>query len=194
MNKLGVLIDLSHSGYQTTMDAIDLSKEPVAFTHTSCRSLYDHPRAKTDEQIKALSEKGGVVGILGVKCFLARHCGGTLVDMLNHIDHAVKLVGADHVGIGTDYHHVRNYPERLADADQSEFLEKYGEERRFWAGFRPEHGLDVHTNPPREPDLQAWVNWPAVTIGLVSRGYSEAEIAKILGRNWLGLFTRVFGS
>lgn len=191
MNKLGMLIDLSHCGYQTTMDAIEASKDPVAFTHTCCRALYDHPRAKTDEQIEALAEKGGVIGILAVRYFIGKP--GNLVDMLNHVDHAVKLVGVDHVGIGTDHWHVHNYPERLAEVAYQEFQTRYSEGRRFWSGFRPEHGNDPRLYPPREPDMEAWANWPAVTIGLVSRGYSEQEIRKMIGLNWLRLLERVIG-
>ncbi len=191
MNKLGMLIDLSHCGHQTTMDAIEVSKDPAAFTHTCCKSLYDHPRGKTDEEMKALAEKGGVVGIFAVKYFLAEK--GTLLDVLNHIEKAVDLIGVDHVGIGTDHWYVQNYPERLAEVAYNEFLEGYDKGRRFWSGFRPEHRNDPRLYPPREPDLLAWVNWPAITVGLLSKGFSQGDVEKIIGGNWLRLLGRVIG-
>ena len=191
MNKLGMLVDLSHCGHQTTMDAIEVSKKPCAFTHTCCKTLYPHPRCKTDEEIKALVEKGGVVGILGVKYFIAKN--GTLVDMLNHVDKAVELVGVDNVGISTDHWHIHNYPEKLTEVDNRDFQEGYMRGKRFWYGFRPEHGIDHRYYPPREPDPLAWVNWPAITIGLLSRGYSKNDVKKIIGENWIRLLEKVIG-
>ena len=103
MNRLGMLIDLSHVGYKTTMDAIEASEKPVAFTHANPRALCDHLRNKTDEQLIALAEKGGVVGANIFPPFLAAGSKATLGDFVDVIDYLVKVVGIDHVSIGTDF-------------------------------------------------------------------------------------------
>lgn len=109
MNRLGIVMELSHCCDETTMDAIQLSKDPVLFTHCGTRALCNaYGRNKTDEQIKALAEKGGVIGIgwlpMCVKQDPETHevQNSTVEDVLNHIDHVVELVGVDHVGFGTD--------------------------------------------------------------------------------------------
>ena len=102
MNKVGMLVDVSHSGERTTLDAIDLSTGPIAITHSNCRALNNHPRLKTDEAIRKLAAKGGVMGITGVRNFVKDREPTTVEDVVNHIDHVVKLVGIEHVGIGTD--------------------------------------------------------------------------------------------
>jgi membrane dipeptidase len=96
MNKLGILIDLSHVGYTTTIEAIEISKEPVVFSHSNVRSLCDHVRNKSDEQIRALAEKGGVIDIASQAHFLKPYgpiAGATIEDYLDHIDYVVKLAG-----------------------------------------------------------------------------------------------------
>ena len=102
MNEVGMLIDVSHSGDRTTLDAIELSPKPIAFTHSNCRALNNHPRLKTDEAIRKLAAKGGVMGITGVRNFVKDNEPTTVEDIVDHIDHVVKLVGIEHVGIGSD--------------------------------------------------------------------------------------------
>jgi membrane dipeptidase len=103
MNRVGILIDLSHVGYRTTMDAIDASGQPCAFTHVGCHAVTDGARNKTDEQLKALAARGGVVGIFTFPRYITRTLPATLEDYLRHVDHAVSLVGVDSVGVGTDH-------------------------------------------------------------------------------------------
>ncbi|MEO8926979.1 MAG: membrane dipeptidase, partial [Caulobacteraceae bacterium] len=102
MNEVGMLIDVSHSGDRTTLDAIALSPAPIAITHSNCRALNNHPRLKTDEAIRALAAKGGVMGISGVRMFVKASEPTTIEDMVDHIDHVAKLVGVEHVGVGSD--------------------------------------------------------------------------------------------
>jgi len=103
MNRLGILVDLSHAAESTFWDVLKESKLPVVCSHSSCRALCDHPRNLTDEQMKALAEKGGVMQVTFYNGFLKKEGQATLQDALNHIDHAVKIMGIDHVGIGTDF-------------------------------------------------------------------------------------------
>ena len=97
-----MLVDVSHCGDRTTLDAIELSPKPIAITHSNCRALNNHPRLKTDEAIQKLAAKGGVMGITGVRMFVQRQRADDLEHIVDHIDHVVKLVGIEHVGIGSD--------------------------------------------------------------------------------------------
>ena len=179
MNKLGILIDISHTGYRTTMDTIEMSEAPVAFTHTLCRAVHDHDRGKTDEQLAALAKKGGYVGILLVPGFITSDPEPTLNHFLDHLDHAVKIVGADKVGIGTDYG--EGYVP-LAQKMDEEALEKLGFQQKHAAGFTRKIG-----------GYRTWVDFINITRGLVARGYTDGEIMGILGGNYLRIFKEVVG-
>ncbi len=101
MNELGILIDLSHFGRRTAMDAITASTQPVAFTHTGSYSLAKHPRHRTDEEMKAVADTGGVVGVF-IMPYLAEGRQPTGDDVVRHIEHILNVVGEDHVSMGTD--------------------------------------------------------------------------------------------
>ncbi len=174
MNEVGMLIDVSHSGDKTTLDAIELSPKPIAFTHSNCRALNNHPRLKTDEAIRKLAAKGGVMGITGVRMFVKATEPTTLEDIVDHIDHVVKLVGIDHVGIGSDsdlmgYDHM--------PPDQYKQL-KAGYKASY--AFRDKIDTDGFDHPRKVYDL---------TAALIRRGYSDANIQAILGGN----FRRLLG-
>ncbi len=102
MNELGIAVDVSHSGHRTSMDAIEASSKPILFSHTNCKAIYDHPRNKSDEAIKALAKKGGVMGMTLLSWFISENSPSTFDDLLEHFDHVIRLVGPDHVGIGSD--------------------------------------------------------------------------------------------
>ncbi|MEA3139915.1 MAG: rane dipeptidase [Gammaproteobacteria bacterium] len=175
MNEVGMLIDVSHSGDRTTLDAIELSPRPIAFTHSNCRALNNHPRLKTDEAIAKLAAKGGVMGITGVRNFVKDKEPTTVEDVVDHIDHVVKLVGIEHVGIGTDsdlmgYDHM--------PPDQYKQL-KAGYKASY--AFRDKIDTDGFNHPRKMYDL---------TAALLRRGYSEANIQDVLGGN----FRRLLGS
>jgi microsomal dipeptidase-like Zn-dependent dipeptidase/gamma-glutamyl-gamma-aminobutyrate hydrolase PuuD len=103
MNRLGVIIDLSHASEDTVRDVLACSTLPVIASHSSCRSLCDHPRNLSDDQLSALAEKGGVVQICLYNNFLSTSPPASLDDAVRHINHAVRLIGIDHVGIGSDF-------------------------------------------------------------------------------------------
>ncbi len=103
MNKVGMAVDVSHCGDRTTLDAFEISKKPVLITHSNCRALNPgHPRVKTDEAIKKVGENGSVMGITGVRMFVKATEPTTIEDALDHFDHVRKLIGAEHLGVGSD--------------------------------------------------------------------------------------------
>lgn len=103
MNRLGIMVDLSHASEKTFYDALELSELPIVCTHSSCRALCDHPRNLTDEQMRALAAKGGVMQITMYNGFLVKDGEATVLDALCHLEHAIEVMGIDHVGIGTDF-------------------------------------------------------------------------------------------
>ena len=103
MNRLGVMVDLSHAAEKSFYDALDISQYPIVCSHSSCRVLCDHPRNLTDEQMRALAAKGGVMQITLYNGFLVKDGEATILDAIQHLEHAIQVMGIDHVGIGTDF-------------------------------------------------------------------------------------------
>ena len=103
MNRLGIMVDLSHASEKTFYDALELSELPIVCSHSSCRALCDHPRNLTDEQMRALAAKGGVMQVTMYNGFLVKDGEATVLDALRHLEHAIEVMGIDHVGIGTDF-------------------------------------------------------------------------------------------
>lgn len=102
MNRLGMAVDVAHSGDYTTRDAIEVSRKPVLVTHSNCRALNPHPRCKTDEAIRLLAAKGGVFGVTGIRRFVRAEDPTTVEHVLDHFDHLMRLVGPEHIGVGSD--------------------------------------------------------------------------------------------
>ncbi len=175
MNRVGVIVDIAHSGWRTSLEAAQTSQRPMVASHTTCASLHHHIRSKPDEVIRAIAETGGLVGI----CCIPRFLGGAgdITALLNHIEHVVKLVGVDHVGIGTDISYTsRNY------ATENKKVPRLSKTRTDWRSLWP---ADPYKELPEATQSIAWTNWPLFTVGLVQRGYSDDEIQKILGGNML---------
>jgi membrane dipeptidase len=175
MNEVGMLVDVSHSGDRTTLEAIELSPKPIAITHSNCRALLDHPRLKTDEAIRKLAEKGGVMGITGVRMFVRDKEPTTLEHIIDHIDHVAKLVGIEHVGIGSDSD-LNGYDDM--PPDQLKMLR--GSYKASY-GFRDKLDIEGFDHPKKTFDL---------TEALFRRGYSEQNITAVLGGN----FRRLLGA
>ena len=180
MDRLGILVDLSHVGDQTTLEAIELSENPVACTHANARSFFDNPRNKTDDALRILAEKGGVVGANAFPCFLRNEWASTLSDYVDAIDDLVERIGIDHVGIGTDYtqDQSRDFFRWLLSRQGTIPLEE-------WIATFPDPV--VHPTGMETPDKLA-----AVSRELQARGYSGEDIEKVLGGNWLRLFRQVW--
>lgn len=151
MNRCGIMVDLSHAAEKSFWDALDISAKPIVCSHANCRALCDHPRNLTDDQLRALAQKGGVAHITLYHGFLRKEGGeATVLDAIAHLEHAIRVMGIDHVGIGTDFDGdggVRGF------ADSSEVI--------------------------------------AFTRRLLQRRYSERDIEKIWGGNWLRVMAAV---
>ena len=177
MNEVGILVDVPHSGRQTTLDAAKASRVPMAASHTACQSVYDHARGKSDEEIKAIVETGGFVGICCIPHFLGER--GTIVDLLDHVDYLVKLAGVDHAAIGTDVGTVPPAPEGVK-------LNPFPRSRKKERNWRPEHRpVSPEVSEECRTGSLMWTNWPCFTVGMVQRGYSDQDIQKIIGGNVL---------
>ena len=178
MNAVGMAVDVSHSGDQTTLDACAVSKKPVLFTHSNARALAPgHPRCKTDDAIRAMAKSGGVMGITGVRMFVKNAEPTTIEDFLNHYDHVAKLVGPQHLGIGSDI-----------DLDGYDDMPPE-DNRRLRAGYKGSYGfrekIDIEgvDHPKRVYDL---------TEGLIRRKYSDDNIRGILGGNFRRVLTEIW--
>lgn len=150
LNHLGVLIDVSHLSEKGYWDVLQHSRQPVIASHSNCKSLCNHPRNLTDEQISLLAANGGVIGITFVPAFIGAE-NPSIAEVLNHIDHAVAIGGIECVGLGSD--------------------------------FDGTSGLVL--------GLEDCTCWPALTAGLINRGYCEGEVKKIIGGNFLRVIGQV---
>ncbi|MFX1269297.1 MAG: dipeptidase [Promethearchaeota archaeon] len=178
VNKLKAIIDVSHCGPQTSMDAALASKSPIIASHTIAEKVFKHDRAKSDEILKAIAEKGGYIGVLTVPGFLTSDSKATISNWLDHIDYIINLVGIDHVGIGTDYYGY-SLPDNLA-AKIGEFIDMLG--------FRPEHKANFLD---KLVDFENYDMFPNLISGLISRGYSDVEIGRIAGDNFIQVFKKI---
>jgi len=178
MNELGVALDLSHSNTQTTADGIATSTKPPLITHAGCRAVYQHPRNKEDRELKALADKGGVIGIYMLPYLTASPKQPMLDDYLQHLEHALKVCGEDHVGVGSDVSFFR-----VDDADLAEM--KQAAEKRKADGI----AAPGEDRPTYIPDLNTPRKMELIADALLKRGHKAAAVEKILGAN----FRRVFG-
>jgi membrane dipeptidase len=183
LNRLGITIDLSHSGDRTRMDTLELTKDPVVFSHANARSVCDSPRNVTDEQLKALAEKDGVIGLCVFGPLVKTTVGKerpTMEDFVKQVDYVCNLIGIDHVGLSTDlgfgyfsppYKYYRELGELVARAHSA-----------VYRGTKEEEAYI----------LEKITDWPQLTVGLVSGGYSDQEVQKILGGNFMRVFKKVW--
>ena len=119
MNRLGIMVDLSHAAEKSFYDALELSATPIVCSHSSCRALCDHPRNLTDDQMRALAQRGGVMQVTLYHGFLVKDGEATIEDAMRHLDHAISIMGIDHVGLGTDFDGDGGVP---GMADASDYL------------------------------------------------------------------------
>jgi membrane dipeptidase len=181
LNDIGMNVDTSHCGRQTTLDACRASRKPVTANHTSAEVVYAHDRAKSDDELRAIADTGGVVGVYTVPFFVGEAASRpTLETMLDHIDHIVGVIGWQHVGIGTDWPFMLST--QLAEETIGQSIKDLG--------FRSEHEVGVSQTLVGYEDARDFLN---ITRGLVARGYADREVAGILGENFLRVFETVCG-
>ncbi len=188
MNELGIIIDLAHSSRQAALDACKLSKQPIVASHTSAKSLRNIQRAKSDEEIRAIAATGGVIGVVTLPGFLAAGNRLTIEAMLDHIDYIAKLVGWQHVAIGTDWP-LQLDQQTLRGAYQS-MVREYTGSRNTPEPLRAQAEAASRLNLVGFDDYR---DFPNITRGLVKRGYADQQIRGILGENFLRVFEAVCG-
>ena len=180
MNRVGVIVDVAHSGWQTSLDAAKVSEKPMVASHSGAAALNPHHRCKPDEVIRAIADTGGYVGVCCVPAFLGG--SGDINAMLDHIDYIVKRFGADHVTIGTDVAYASS-----ASGQEWAKLPRRRTSRSGWEMlWQPNDTLHAPEWRQEHQRLSmVWTNWPLFTVGLVQRGHSDEAIQKILGGNVL---------
>ena len=178
LNRAGIVIDLSHVGARTSADAIKASKKPVAYSHCLPAALKQHPRNKTDEQLRAIADKGGFVGVTVFPPFLKRGVDSTIDDYVEAIEWVVNVVGEDQVGIGTD------------------FTQGYGDE--FFRYITHDKGagrkLTDFGAVTMPQGFQRIEDFPNLTAALERRRWPEPRVRKIMGENWLRFLAEVWGA
>ena len=178
MNEVGMAIDVSHCGDQTTLDAFDISNKPVLITHSNVRSLNpNHPRCKTDEAIIKMAKAGSVVGITNVRNFVKATEPTTIEHLLDQYDHVRDLVGSEHLGVGSDIdlYGYDAMPKKQYDALKAMYKGSYA--------FREKIDIEGIDHPKRMFDL---------TAGLIRRKYSNREIRGILGQNFKRVLAKIW--
>lgn len=181
MNRVGMLVDLSHCGVRTTLEAIDASSAPVAITHTGAKAVYDHPRTVSDEQLRTLAERDGFVGINAHPAFLRPGTAAPPLDaVVDHLFAVADVVGIERVGLGLDFSQPPEdpgiSPERYA------MLLRQG----VWTA-------DTLPPPPWRYPIPSAAQVPMLTERLLARGLGERDVVGVLGENALGFLGRVWG-
>ncbi len=174
MNQVGIIVDVPHSGERTTIEAARASGKPVMASHTGAKGVFDHMRCKSDAAIKAIADTGGLLGVYVLPNMLGPNA--TLNTMLDHVDYIARLAGTEHVAIGTDTTYAAPFPPGIERRKNARF------DARWWGNWKP----DNHPLPASDEASAgslAWTNWPLYTVGLVVRGYSDEDAARILGGN-----------
>jgi membrane dipeptidase len=181
-----LLLDLSHGGARTMAEASAFAKRPLVISHTGARALTDHPRNTSDETIKAVADKGGVVGVYFMP-FLTLDSKPRGSDLLAHIEHVAKIAGEDHVGIGTD----NGVLPQATDAEATRKLHEWAQQRIDAGIAAPGEGLDVW---PMVRDYNSVDRYRRLAAGLQKRGWSEARLEKLMGGNFLRVYRDAWGA
>ncbi len=183
MNALGIAIDLSHANTQTTADTTMTSSKPVIMSHAGCAAVHPHPRNKTDDQLRSLAEKGGVVGIYDLPYLSASPRQPTVNDYMSHMEHALKVAGEEHVGVGSD---VPIKPFDTSPKGMADF-NRFEEQRQKSGLAAPEEDRPVYVvglNIPRKIEV--------IADQLLKRGYPARVAEKVMGKNFARVFREIW--
>jgi membrane dipeptidase len=176
MNEVGMIIDATHSGSQTTIEAAKVSKAPILLSHTGARRLHDTARLATDEVMQAVAEGGGVVGVHAGPNILSNDKKQGVSTVIDHVDYIVKLIGVDHVSLGTDN-------QFGSKQTQNTFVKSENSTTSSYIGNAVEYMAGI-ADPSQERNI---------TRELVRRGYSDDETEKIIGLNALRVYEKAIG-
>ncbi len=185
MNEIGVAVDLSHSGYRTTSEAIALSSKPVLISHSGCAAVYAHPRNKADDILKALADRGGYFGVYLMPYLVASPTVPTRQHVLDHLVHAINVCGADHVGIGSDGSIQETV---LTPAQKAEFEADIARRKKLHVGAPGEDRF------PYVPDLNGPDHMQVIAVELARRGQPSSVIEKVLGANFQRVSGEIWGT
>ncbi len=182
MARVGIVCDLSHVGAQSTLDAIAASPKPVCASHALPAGMHDSPRNKTDEAMRAIAERGGLMGISLFAPFLPRGNDSTVEDVIDAVDYSIDVMGEDHVAIGTDF---------TQDHARPSAFQEHAQRDKGYARFTTEF---LHAKVMKPKGIRTIGEFPNLTATMEARGWSEARIRKILGENWMRLLKDVWGA
>jgi len=185
MNEIGVAVDLSHTGYRTTSEAIALSSKPVLISHSGCAAVYAHPRSKPDDILKALADRGGYFGVYLMPYLVASPTVPTRQHVLDHLVHAINVCGADHVGIGSDSSIQATI---LTAAQKADFDADIARRKKLGIGAP---GEDRY---PYVPDLDGPDHMQIIATELARRGQPSSVIEKVLGANFVRVSGEIWGT
>jgi len=180
-----LLLDLSHGGARTMAEAVSYAKRPPVISHTGARALTDHPRNTSDDTIRAVAQKGGVVGVYFMP-FLTLDSQPKGADLIAHIEHVAKVAGEDHVGIGTD----NGVLPQATDAEATRKLNEWAQQRINAGIAAPGEGLNVW---PMVRDYNSVDRYRRLAADLQKRGWSEARLEKLMGGNFLRVYREAWG-
>ena len=177
MNRVGMLIDLSHVGSRTSDDTIRESAKPVAYTHCCPSALKPHPRNKSDGELRFIADQGGMIGVTMFPAFLARGADATVGDYVEAMEHVISVAGEDHVAFGTD------------------FTQGYGQEFFDWitSDKGNARSLIKFSPMPNAKGVETIGQLPNLTAAMERAGWSESRIRKVMGENWLRFLAEVWG-
>jgi membrane dipeptidase len=183
MNSVGIVVDLSHCNMRTTLEGIEASGTPAAISHSSCKSVYNHARAKSDEELRALSANKGFFGLYTVPFFLTDEENPDFSIFIRHLEHAIGIMGIDNVGVASDWGlWSPDIPPELVEASKA---------AAYKMGFSKDMKLSVGTSLKGMADYTDWIR---ITEALVKAGYSKEQLAGILGGNYLAFLGRALSA
>ncbi|GAB4179124.1 MAG: dipeptidase [Thalassobaculales bacterium] len=185
MNDARIIVDCSHTGVQTSLDAVEASSRPVVISHGNPRAIKDSRRNLPDHLMKAVAASGGLVGMVGFPGFVADSPRPTLDQFIDHLAYSVDLIGIDHVGLGVDYYNGQ-WPV-MSDEQARAYYDAVVANGKWRPGTYPPppHYYPAGIETPR--------TLPVLTQGLAARGFGAEDIRKVLGGNWMRVYREVWG-
>lgn len=184
LNQAKVIVDCSHTGVRTSLDAIERSRAPVILSHSNVASVHASPRNVSNELLDAIAKSGGVIGTVGFPGMVSSSARPSLEQFIAHIDAIVQRVGIDHVGLGLDYY-----------AGQHGVASDEAAIRGYNAAVRSGVWTTAYPPPPHyyPAGIETPRSLPNLTRGLLDRGYAETDVRKVLGENWVRVMRAVWG-
>jgi membrane dipeptidase len=181
MNDLGMVVDTGHTGEGTILHALEVSEKPISCSHAGLKTLssVENPRVVSDNALKAIADRGGVFGLSAIPGMLTGTMRCTINDYLDHLEHAINVMGIEHVGLGTDFVAGVELPQIATSPD--------------WQGKQVPTSLDVWPVCSGHEGLQNHADYGNITRALVARGYSDENITRLMGGNWLRLLKDTLG-